>query len=118
MAINAPTTFWSYHQYIEQAYERGVSDEQLIWSWRHAPISNAWPAAIDSVAAAGQSDVRTVIAAAGRDDRGSDRAEVFRIVPLWWWLSPALGVPRWLSGTLAATMALAGAMLLWTAWRG
>ena len=117
VVINAPTLVWSYHQYIEEAYERGVSDDQLIWDWRHAPIGRAWPSAVASVARAGESDVHEVIAAAGRDDRGSQRAEVFRIVPVWWWLSPVLGIPRWLSGAFAAAMALAGAALLRVAWR-
>jgi hypothetical protein len=115
--INAPTTFWSYHQFIEAAYERGVSDDELIWDWRQAQVRHAWPAAIASVARARESDVRQVIAAAGRDDRGSRKAEVFRIVPVWWWLSPVVGIPRWLSGGLAALLALAGLALLRVAWR-
>lgn len=118
LLINAPTLFWSYHQYIEDAYERGVSDDQLIWSWRHAPVVRAWPSALAGLARAAHSDVREVIAAAGRDDRGSTRAEVFRIVPVWWWFSPVAGVPRWLAGAAAALLALAGVTLLWMAWRG
>jgi hypothetical protein len=118
VVINAPTLFWSYQQYIEEAYERGVSDDELIWDWRHAQIRHAWPSAIASVARARQSDVREVVAAAGQDDRGSRRAEVFRIVPVWWWLSPILGIPRWVSGAFAAILALAGLALLSVAVRG
>jgi hypothetical protein len=117
LLINAPTTFWSYHQFIEDAYERGVTDDELIWDWRQAQIRHAWPAAVASAARAGESDVRQVIAAAGRDDRGSRSAEVFRIVPVWWWLSPVVGIPRWLSGGFAAVLAVAGLALLRVAWR-
>lgn len=111
LVINAPTLFWSYHQYTEEAYERGVSDDQLIWDWRQAQIRHAWPSAIAGTSRARQADVRQVVAAAGRDDRGS-RAEVYRIVPVWWWLSPILGIPRWIAGTLAVVLALTGGALL------
>lgn len=115
--LNAPTLVWSFQQHIEESNERGVADRDSVWTLGTSQLAQAWPASFASFRRARATDVRTVVAAAGVDDRGSSRAEVFKIVPVWWWLTPAVGVPLWISSLAACALMLSGVALLWRAWR-
>jgi len=110
LVINAPTLAWSYQRYLAFAYERGVSDTALIWSWADAPITNGWSSAAAQYRQAAVSDVRAVLDLAGTDDESASKAEVFRVVPLWWWMLPLVGVPR-AAGAVVSLILVAGGLL-------
>lgn len=115
--LNAPTLVWSFHQLAGESAVNGTSERDRVWAPGTSQLVQAWPSAVASVQRARQVDARTVIAAAGTNDSGADSAEVYKVVPVWWWLTPAVGVPLWISASLAFALMLSGAGLLWRAWR-
>jgi len=117
LVINAPTLAWSYHRHLAVSYERGVSEAALIWSWADAPLTNGWPSAVAQYEQAAASDVGAVLKLAGTDDVSASKAEVFRVVPLWWWMLPLVGVPR-AAGALVSLILIAAGLIAFTrGWR-
>jgi hypothetical protein len=118
LVINAPTLAWSYQRHLAIAYERGVGHAALIWSWADAPLTNAWPSAVAQYRQAAASDVGAVLNIAGTDDVAASKAEVFRVVPLWWWMLPLVGVPRAAGAAVSLILIGAGLMAFARGWRG
>lgn len=117
LVVNAPTLAWSFERYLAVAYERGVGEAPLIWSWADAPLTNAWPSAVAQYQQAAASDVGAVLNLAGTDDVAASKAEVFRVVPLWWWMLPLVGVPRAAGAVVSLMLIGAGLMAFVRGWR-
>jgi hypothetical protein len=72
-----------------------------------------WPAMVHQVQAARESDVNQKIE---EDEAPSERVldrSLFKVVALWWWMLPAVGVP-WLFGlALSLAAVFAGSWFVW-----
>jgi len=117
LLINAPLLVSSYPRYFAMANDRGASADAQIWTFADAPLLNAWPAAVDQIRDAKGRDVRQIVRDSGKDDARAADAEVFRIVPVWWWMLPLAGIGRgWgmLVATVMGAVAIALCVRVWT----
>lgn len=92
--IQIPTLFSTPDRYIEVSLASGVSQEQLIWSPLKSPVIGAWPSAIAQVKSAANAGVLSMRTYRPASTTISE-ARFLRIVPLWWWMLPIIGVSRW-----------------------
>lgn len=117
LAVSSPTLVSHYQRYYMEALPRAVPERTMQWSPAHAPAIRAWGTAARQVGDALRSDVRDLAReprATGTDGR---LPTSLRMIPLWWWILPVLGVPRWIGAALAAGMLGGGAWLLVREWR-
>lgn len=111
LIIQLPTTFATPERYLELSLENGVTPTALVWNPVDAPVIRDWPNAFAQVKAASRTDVRTM-----RTYRPTahtfDQARFFRIVPLWWWMLPVIGLSRWWGVLLSCLWLVTGAYLI------
>jgi hypothetical protein len=111
--INAPTLI-SYYQRIYQE-NRLVGVEPVdgnLWSLEQAPFVRIWGSAAREISDAQQTDVNGLVRQAGQpeDSRGSWRT--LKIVAVWWWMLPVVGIPRSAGAAVSALLAIAGLALI------
>ena len=114
LIVNAPTLVSFYERYYQEAAAAKITIAARTWNPRYAPFVRVWGAAwretVDAVRNADQ--VATFVHQAGNAPVADtvESSRTLRIVNLWWWMLPAVGIPR-LSG---AAMSLAWLIMgLW-----
>lgn len=107
--VNLSPLFYTYERYYIESQDQGVSAQELVWSFKHTPFVFGWTSAAHQLADARGRDVRELVRTAGTDDR---YGESFRIVPHWWWMLPAAGIPRWIGILTAVFMMIVGIFIL------
>ncbi|EKU98385.1 hypothetical protein Lepto7375DRAFT_7669 [Leptolyngbya sp. PCC 7375] len=121
--VNAPILLTYYQRYFAE-----VSDQSMdllmqtvsLWSEPYqAPIFNIWGAAGRQLTDAFNTPVQEIISNVGEPPpRGEfTKAELLRIVAVWWWFLPAVGLPIWVGVAIAATMVAIGIALLRLSWQ-
>lgn len=108
---NSPTLVSPYERYYAEAKQQGVSVGASLWSPAQSPLANGWSVAARQVRDAWASDVTELVRRAGPPDELAD-AEMFRIITVWWWMLPAVGVPRWIGVVCAGGMITIGLMVI------
>ncbi|OGJ85027.1 MAG: hypothetical protein A2268_16035 [Candidatus Raymondbacteria bacterium RifOxyA12_full_50_37] len=107
--INAPTLFSFYQVYYAKATQQGVSERTLLWSPAYAPLVRAWPAAMQQVRDARNTDVRSLVKNAGKE---TGEEEMQKVVALWWWMLPAVGIPRAVGMAVSLLLVLIGFLII------
>ncbi len=95
LVVSLPNFVSYYDRYY--AEESRISESTLVWNPLYAPLVGVWPSAYRELRAALAPDVnlRHLVRNAGRDDNlPADEAPSNRIVALWWWMLPVIGIPR------------------------
>jgi hypothetical protein len=111
--VNAPTVFCFYERYYAELLEQGIpTDESLAWSLRYAPSLHEWPAALRQVRDARNSDVREIFARRGAPSATIGGSRALRVVPLWWWVLPVAGIPRWIGAVTSFLIVGLGAFFV------
>ena len=113
--VKAPTLLSFYERFLAEAAERDIDVRALLWSPSQAPILHAWPAAYRQEEDARQTDPKVLFVdlGAGPSHRiASSRA--LRVVAVWWWLLPGIGVPRWIGLAVSLSLMGLGAWLIVT----
>jgi hypothetical protein len=90
----------------DAGYEQGDNAWNL-----NAPVFAMWGTAVRQVREATATDVQQF---ASFRPASTDMAHArnFRIIPLWWWMLPMVGISRWFGVALAAMMVAVGAWFL------
>ena len=119
---NAPTLLTYYQRYFAEVSDQSMALlMQTVSLWgepSQAPIFNVWSAAGRQLADAFNTPVQDIISSAGEPPpRGEfTKAELLRIVAVWWWFLPAAGMPIWVGVAIALTMVGIGIALLRLSW--
>lgn len=117
---NAPTLVSYFQRYYAEAVDGGYLNRAIaLWdSPTYAPLFNAWGAAYRQVSSALSTDVRDVLGQVGEPPPGDQMtdAKLLNIVAVWWWVLPAVGIPIWVGGLLAALLIGAGVWVLRWGW--
>lgn len=92
--VGAPTLVSFYERYLAEAYEHGISRSELDWSPSRSPLLHAWPAAVRQVSDAKSNDVSELFRARGVPSHTIASSRALRVVAVWWWVLPIIGVPR------------------------
>jgi len=97
---NAPSLLVFGERYYTEAEARGRTVDRLLWTVDEWPVIEMWRTAWRTVVEARGTDVRALMREAGVAHDGPARP--FRVVAIWWWMLPALGLPRWPGAALSA----------------
>lgn len=114
--VNAPTLISFYERYYQEAAAAGISDAARVWNPRYAPLVRIWGATWRETADAYRNADRVgaFVHQAGiappATSVGSSRA--LRIVNLWWWMLPAVGIPRAAGAAVSLALLLGGLWLI------
>jgi hypothetical protein len=106
--VNAPAMVSYYERYYAEANEQGVSENDLLWSVSRAPLLHAWGAASREIADARKHDVREIFQQAGAPSAAIASSRALRVVALWWWVLPVVGISRWLGFCCSLAMVIVG----------
>ena len=105
-----------YERYDQEAAAARISTRAQTWDPRHAPLVRIWGAAWhetrDAYREADQ--VGAFVHQAGSAPLAStvENSRALRIVNLWWWMLPAIGVPRIAGVAVSITLLIAGVWLI------
>src|SRR5262249_34929619 len=114
--INAPTLISFYERYYQEATAAHISTEARVWNPRYAALFRVWGATwretADAYRNAGQ--VGTFAHQAGNVPLAAsvENSRTLRIVNLWWWMLPAVGIPRIAGAVVSLALLLAGLWLI------
>ena len=96
--VNAPTLISFYERYYQEAAAAHISDAARVWNPRYAPALRIWGAAWRETADAYRNadQVGTFVRQAGKVPIAAsiESSRTLRVVNLWWWMLPAVGIPR------------------------
>ncbi|NEP17031.1 MAG: hypothetical protein F6J97_09000 [Leptolyngbya sp. SIO4C1] len=108
--VNAPTLVAFYQRYYAEVadLDTDVLMQTLeLWSDpAQAPLFNVWSATFRQLQAALSTPVQEILSGAGNPPAPGEmaKAELLRIVAVWWWFLPAAGIPTWVGGAIALAM--------------
>jgi hypothetical protein len=118
--VNAPTLVSFYELHFMEAVEQGIPNENIIWNFKDAPVTHGWSAAYRQVQNAVHNDPKALMKESTTPSKTRTRvadALVFKIIPTWWWMTPALGMPKALGYVTAALMLICSFVLGWRLFR-
>jgi hypothetical protein len=114
--VNAPTLISFYERYYQEATAAKVSTEARIWNPRYAAAFQIWGAAWRETADAYENadQVGAFVHQAGNAPLAAsvESSRALRIVNLWWWMLPAVGVPRIAGATISLALLIIGLWLI------
>jgi len=114
--VNAPTLISFYERYYQEATAAHISTETRIWNPRYAAVFGVWGAAWRETADAYRNadQVGAFVHQAGNAPLAAsvESSRTLRIVNLWWWMLPAMGVPRVAGAAVSLTLLIVGLWLI------
>jgi hypothetical protein len=111
--LHAPTLVAPFQRDVVEQQEAGRELKVVYWDLWTTPLITMWPTAVRQVRDARATDPADLVSSVdGAVESGSAGRESFRVVTQWWWLLPAVGVPRWIGALASAAAVLGGALLL------
>lgn len=120
LIIAAPTFVAPYERSYAEAAVRGSDPSEVYWDISQAPIVDMWDAASHQISTARQTDVAKL---ARQPEPTPELAETvdaqkfFRVIAQWWWMTPAINVPRPVGVIIALIMMSTGLLALLVAGR-
>jgi hypothetical protein len=119
MVSQVPNKLAFYERAYAEHRREGTPLEHNRWSAELSPLVVSWPAMMDQLEAASASDVnRLAVTAGGESAESVEDEEMFRVVALWWWMLPVVGISQWAGLAVSLLILAAGARLLWLAGSG
>jgi hypothetical protein len=106
--VSAPTLISFYERYYAEATEQDVSLADLDWSPSRSPLLHAWPAAVREFRDAETYDVRELFRQRGVPSPTIANSRALRVVAVWWWVLPIIGVPRLVGLILSLVLTTVG----------
>lgn len=110
--ISVPTLVSFYQRYYWEIDTAGRDIWALsLWtSLADSPLYNAWGAAYRQISEALTTDVHDVLAE-------GELIGLTKIVPVWWWMLPIVGIPVWLGAIVAIGLVVAGIASIRQGWQ-
>lgn len=113
--VSAPTWTCFFERSFAEEYQQGIAMQATEWSVDQSPLVRMWPAAWHQFQDAARTDPRMLLHEAETQHApahaiASSRA--LRIVAVWWWLLPAVGISRWLGVAVSLVLVVIGVILL------
>lgn len=104
-----------YREGTREALAEGrPSPEYDVWN-RSSQLVGVWSSASRQLSVARRTSPDALL----QSSRAGGRRELLRTVAQWWWVAPAVGIPRWLGLGIAVVLFAAGVLLIGVAltWR-
>ena len=119
---NAPILLTYYQRYFAEVSDQSMAllmQTVSLWSEpSQAPIFNVWAAAGRQLSDAFNTPVQDIISNVGEPPPPGEftKAELLRIVAVWWWFLPAVGIPIWVGVAIVLTRVGIGIWLFRFSW--
>jgi hypothetical protein len=110
--VNAPTLVSYYERIYQEDFLAQRDPATMHWSFGEAPFVRIWGSMTKEITDAQHTDVGSLVRQAGQPENTPDSWRTLRIVPVWWWMLPAVGVPRLFGAAIAALIASMGVLLI------
>jgi hypothetical protein len=114
--VNAPTLISFYERYYQEAEAAHISAAARTWNFRYAPMFRIWGAAWRKSADAYRNadQVGAFVHQAGSAPLAAsvESLRTLKIVNLWWWMLPALGIPRAAGAAVSSALLICGLWLI------
>jgi hypothetical protein len=117
LLVGIPTLLTTVSRTMTLANEQGYSIAEQLWTFSASPLVLSWTSALQQVHQAGAVAPAALVRSSGACDGTLACAEAFQVLPLWWCMLPAAGVPTWVGGMTAVLLAAGGFAALASAWR-
>jgi len=116
--VSSPTLV-SYYYRIYQEEIQARENSYDLWSFSQAPFIKVLGSTSRELRDARDTDVRMLVRQSGKPSNNQpENWRTLRIVNLWWWMLPILGIPRILGAAISAMLTLVGLSLItWATWR-
>jgi hypothetical protein len=112
--LNAPNLVCFFERQIVEDNLNGIPPSEEMWSPAKSPLVGIWHVAYDEIRDASRTDVKSIVQNAGAPASGL-QGGAFRVVAVWWWMLPALGVPRFIGAAVAFLLVgLGGALIVYS----
>lgn len=117
LIIQIPTTLAFFGYYYSEVRDTGKPLSSVYWSVQDTPLIQSWPAMFRQIENAGRHDVRELIREPQPDADvveaiPTNEQDLHKVVALWWWMLPGVGIPRIVGIVIALALIAAGALLL------
>lgn len=116
--LNSPNLIGYYARYYQEANKSGISETAQLWSFSEGPLVGVWRSDYHQIKEAlkPSNDIKDVIREAGEAPANDPfQSPCLRVVPLWWWILPAVGLPRVFGATLALLLICLGSIAIFRA---
>jgi hypothetical protein len=114
--VNAPTLMSFFERYYQEAVAANISAAAQTWNPRYAPAFRIWGAAWRETADAYRNadQVGIFVHQAGTAPLAArvESSRTLRIVNLWWWMLPAVGIPRIAGAAVSLVLLIIGLWLI------
>jgi hypothetical protein len=114
--VNAPTMISFFERYYQEALAANISATAQTWNPRFAPAFRIWGAAWRETADAYSSadQVGRFVHQAGTEplENKVESSRTLRVLNLWWWMLPAVGIPRIAGAAASLILLIAGLWLI------
>jgi hypothetical protein len=115
IAVSAPTMVSFYERYYQEANAASISPQARMWNPRYAVIFRVWGSAARETSDAYHNADR--VAEFARQAGGTPASTVndsraLRIVNVWWWMLPAVGIPRAAGAAVSLLLLIGGIWLM------
>jgi hypothetical protein len=114
--VNAPTLVSFFERYNQEAVAANISPAAQTWNPRYAPATRIWGAAWRETADAYRNadQVGAFVHQAGSAPLATsvESSRTLRIVNLWWWMLPAVGLPRIAGAAVSLVLLIIGLWLI------
>jgi len=104
--VNAPTRIVFYDRYFFEAAEQRIPEDKLLWSFEYAPFRHGWSMASRQIGDALKSDTSELV------EEKSIRKRYTRVIAIWWWMLPAVGISLWVGILITLTLIGLGAWII------
>jgi hypothetical protein len=114
--VNAPTLMSFFERYYQEALAAKISAAAQTWNPLYAPAFRIWGAAWRETADAYRNadQVGAFVRQAGTAPLATrvESSRTLRVVNLWWWMLPAVGIPRIAGATVSSVLLIIGLWLI------
>jgi hypothetical protein len=106
---NAPNLISYYQRIYQEDRLAGIEPpDGNLWSVKKAPLVRIWGSAAREISDARQTDVKGLVRQAGQPEDSLGSWRTLRIVAVWWWLLPVVGISRLAGAAVSLVLAMAG----------
>ncbi|MCH7928546.1 MAG: hypothetical protein IID03_11300 [Candidatus Dadabacteria bacterium] len=112
--ISMPNLYSYYERYNAELVDKKLKAEwDYAWSFKNSLLTNIWGTSYRQVNDALNTDVVNLVKNAGEPANKTSESEILKIIPIWWWMLPVVGINRLIGIFGALVMVYIGFFILY-----
>jgi len=112
--ISMPNLYSYSERYNAELVDKKLKAEwDYAWSFKNSLLTNIWGTSYRQVNDALNTDVVNLVKNAGEPANKTSESEILKIIPIWWWMLPVVGINRLIGIFGALVMVYIGFFILY-----